>query len=342
MADNRKRQVKRYWPGKAPDWAQRGEEDEVRVSGNNTENGSDENIGNDDPRLRRLARYMVDDKEEIIADRRRIRQAEIISAIEDEEKQEFDVMEDDEDALEDKRRKIREKMLQKEKEVELEKVESESESEHETDSEEEETLIPMGKLVFVPNSERDTVMERERIEAEEKAAEEYVKRRIEERIDEAKQFVMAEIQNSEKPFEVEAESADIDTDDEVNRKEEDEAWMVRELARIKRDKESREGVNNMTEGELRENVFRRPKRKFNFLQRYYHKGAFFQSAPDDCSGTTVGFESIYDRDFSAPTGEDKLDKAKMAKVMQVKNFGSRGRTKWTHLVTEDTTNVSNL
>ncbi|EFJ16897.1 hypothetical protein SELMODRAFT_421618 [Selaginella moellendorffii] len=67
-----------------------------------------------------------------------------------------------------------------------------------------------------------------------------------------------------------------------------------------------------------------PKRKF--LQRDYKKGPFFQS--DN--------EPIYKRDFSEPTGEDKLDKKLLPKVMQVKGFGRRGRVKWTHLVNEDT------
>ena len=73
------------------------------------------------------------------------------------------------------------------------------------------------------------------------------------------------------------------------------------------------------------------------MQKYWHKGAFFQEAPDDAMGTTSTGD-IYMRDFSEPTGEDKFDKTVLPKVMQVKNFGRSGRTKWSHLVNEDTTN----
>lgn len=47
---------------------------------------------------------------------------------------------------------------------------------------------------------------------------------------------------------------------------------------------------------------------------------------------------MYRRDFSQPTLEDHFDKTILPKVMQVKNFGRSGRTKYTHLVDQDTTN----
>ena len=46
------------------------------------------------------------------------------------------------------------------------------------------------------------------------------------------------------------------------------------------------------------------------------------------------------RDITAPTLEDHFDKTVLPKVMQVKNFGRSGRTKYTHLVDQDTTEFS--
>eukprot|EP01027_Heterolobosea_sp_BB2_P005842 GEZU01008884.1.p2 GENE.GEZU01008884.1~~GEZU01008884.1.p2 ORF type:complete len:200 (+),score=76.60 GEZU01008884.1:426-1025(+) len=77
---------------------------------------------------------------------------------------------------------------------------------------------------------------------------------------------------------------------------------------------------------------REEKKKWGFLQRYYHKGAFYQEV--DREGNVK--EELYRRDYSAPTLEDKFDKAILPKVMQVKNFGRSGRTKYTHLLDQDT------
>nr|DAD18175.1 TPA_asm: hypothetical protein HUJ06_019638 [Nelumbo nucifera] len=370
--------VKRYWPGKAPEWADDADEDaDIRtaraVALEKAFPSQDDDSGivkKDDPRLRRLAESRIDNREEIRADHRRIRQAEIVSTIEEESKRQegADVEDEDEDALEERRRRIREKLLQRqqeeaallpEEEEEEAEEEEEEESEYETDSEEELMGMAMVKPVFVPKSERDTIAEHERLEAEERAIEELMKRKLEERKVETKQIVVEEIRKDEeiqKNLEVEANIADVDTDDEVNEAEEYEAWKAREIARIKRDREDREAmlkekeeiekVRNMTEEERREwerknpKPLPAPKQKWRFMQKYYHKGAFFQSDPDDYAAT-AGADNIYSRDFSAPTGEDKMDKTILPKVMQVKHFGRSGRTKWTHLVNEDTTDWNN-
>ena len=47
-------------------------------------------------------------------------------------------------------------------------------------------------------------------------------------------------------------------------------------------------------------------------------------------------DQVYKRDFAVPTLEDHFDKTVLPKVMQVKNFGRSGRTKYTHLVDQDT------
>ena len=48
-------------------------------------------------------------------------------------------------------------------------------------------------------------------------------------------------------------------------------------------------------------------------------------------------DTIFKRDYTAPTLEDHFNKTVLPKVMQVKNFGRSGRTKYTHLVDQDTT-----
>ncbi|KAK3135241.1 hypothetical protein QOZ80_5BG0416520 [Eleusine coracana subsp. coracana] len=354
--------VKRYWPGKAPEWADDADEDiDIRTTRVSLEKAfpKDEDgdvLPKDDRRLRRLAETRAENKEEL---------AEIVSTVEEEnERKEADIDEEDEEAQEERRRRIREKQLLRQQEEELlpqeeeEQVDEEEESEeseYETDSEDEQMGIAMVKPVFIPKSQRDTIAERERLEEEERQLEELVKKRLAARKIETKQLVVEEIRKDEhieKALNEEANIEDIDTDDELNEAEEYEAWKNREIARIKRDREERdarlkekeeiEKVRNMTEEERREWERKNPKQvhqtkqKWKFMQKYYHKGAFFQEGADDVI-QSAGKDDIYTRDFSEPTGEDKMDKSILPKVMQVKHFGRSGRTKWTHLVNEDTT-----
>ncbi|KAL2519642.1 MFAP1 domain-containing protein [Abeliophyllum distichum] len=93
------------------------------------------------------------------------------------------------DAMEERGRRIREKLLLRQQEEaalmpeeeEEEVEEEEEESEYETNSEEEMMGIAMVKSVFVSKSERDTISEHVRLEAEERALEEAVKKMMEER-----------------------------------------------------------------------------------------------------------------------------------------------------------------
>jgi microfibrillar-associated protein 1 len=49
-------------------------------------------------------------------------------------------------------------------------------------------------------------------------------------------------------------------------------------------------------------------------------------------------EDARKKTYDGATLEDKFDKSALPKVMQVKKFGFSGRTKYTHLVDQDTTN----
>lgn len=75
------------------------------------------------------------------------------------------------------------------------------------------------------------------------------------------------------------------------------------------------------------------KEKYRFMQKYYHKGAFYTD--DDVIG-----EALKKTNEAAPVLEDKFDKTILPEIMQVKNFGMAGRTKYTHLVDQDTTDFS--
>lgn len=136
----------------------------------------------------------------------------------------------------------------------------------------------------------------------------------------------------------------IDDTDGLEEAAEYQAWRLRELLRLRRDRDEREArereqielerVRNMTEEEKQEmdraklaEWESKPKGEYRFLQKYYHKGAFFGDMDD----------AVVQRDYTAPTGADLQNKEVLPEAMQVRDFGKRGRTKWTHLTAEDTT-----
>lgn len=130
-----------------------------------------------------------------------------------------------------------------------------------------------------------------------------------------------------------------------------EAWKVREMARLTRDAEEREEAviekaellrrRNMTDeerleedrlsGRLDDQKAEKPKR--NFMQKYYHKGVFYMD-----STSLKNEDDVRNKDYAAePTQWDKINVEALPAVLQVKNFGKRGRTKYTHLLDQDTT-----
>ena len=75
-----------------------------------------------------------------------------------------------------------------------------------------------------------------------------------------------------------------------------------------------------------------------YLQRFHHRGAFYM---DEDTLNQAGDDDVRHRaaEYSrAATGEDKIDKSALPKVMQVKKFGFAGySTKYQGLAKEDTT-----
>ncbi|AWP01122.1 Microfibrillar-associated protein 1 [Scophthalmus maximus] len=368
--------VKRYVSGKRPDYAPMESSDEEEEDFQFVKKGKEaeqeaelEEEDVNDPRLKRLLNRVSEDVEERLARHRHIAEPEVVaessedsdegtwhpereeSSEEEEEEEEEEV---DDEEIERRRAMMRQRAVDKKNdEMEVMEVEeegksgeeSESESEYEEYTDSEDEAEPRLKPVFIRKKDRITVAEREAEELKQRELEAEAKKQVEERRRYTLKIVEEE---AKKEFEENRRTLAaldaLDTDGE-NEEEEYEAWKVRELKRIKRDREARETMerekaeierfHNLTEEERRAELRNSGKQitnkaskgKYKFLQKYYHRGAFFMD----------GEEDVYKRDFSAPTLEDHFNKTILPKVMQVKNFGRSGRTKYTHLVDQDTT-----
>ncbi|CDR95076.1 micro-fibrillar-associated protein 1 C-terminus containing protein, putative [Babesia bigemina] len=223
-------------------------------------------------------------------------------------------------------------------------------SEHISIQESKEHSGVLEKPVFVPKNRRLTVLEKQELEREEQRRLECERQRALERQKQSKELLVQTLVAAETQQEVENAVEVVDDTDELTEKEY-ELWKIRELKRVLRDRDERtaherlaaevERRRHMTEEERladderidREKVQRAPRSKMLFLQKYYHKGAFFMDKLDD------GSEPLYNRDFNAPTADDRIDKSLMPKSMQVRRglYGKMGQVKHTHLTAEDTT-----
>ncbi|XP_014275327.1 microfibrillar-associated protein 1 [Halyomorpha halys] len=329
----------------------------------------------DDPRLRRLKSRRLDDKKESededegIKRHRHIHEPEVIESghsseneaemrrgRESSEEEEEEELSDTE--IERRRQMLKQRVLTLKEQMETEVLDKEEEGQSEQESEvesseyeeytdsEEEVGVRL-KPVFVRKKERVTILEKEKEAQRKKEIEMDAKKMAEERRKQTLKMVEEEIRKETNKGKLNGEDPsinDVNTDDE-NDEVEYEAWKQRELKRIKRDREEREQLEKerleierirvMTDEERRNEFRNNPKQitnkgtkgKYKFMQKYYHRGAFFMDREED----------LFRRDFSEATLEDHFDKTILPRVMQVKNFGRSGRTKYTHLVDQDTT-----
>ena len=282
---------------------------------------------------------------------------------------------DDEDAIARRRAAIRERLKNlrmeeaaaaKPEEEESDEEDEDDESEYETDTDESDDgigggLFNLPKPVFIPKHKRELVKEQEREEREEIERARLKELAKEQRKRETRNLVAEEVRKEAEGGEqdlADGYNSDTGAPDDTDKPEDDalefESWRLRELFRIKRDRDLRqarakekaevERRRKMTDEERAAEDARlginkgaqggeKDKGKWKFMQKYYHKGAFYM---DEESVAKGGKDDVRRRAADEATGEDKFNKASLPSVMQVKKFGRAGQTKYTHLLDQDT------
>ncbi|KAI4173895.1 MAG: hypothetical protein LQ343_002663 [Gyalolechia ehrenbergii] len=144
---------------------------------------------------------------------------------------------------------------------------------------------------------------------------------------------------------------EVDDADDIDPEMDRAAWKLRELKRVKRDREAieqaekeREEIErrrNLTkeEREAEDQAFleqqkeeREGKGKMGYMQKYFHKGAFFQ---DDTKAKGMDRRDIMGSRYQ----DDVVNRELLPQYMQIRDMtrlGRKGRTKYKDLKTEDT------
>ena len=207
------------------------------------------------------------------------------------------------------------------------------------------------KPVFKAKTERQSATHSDLVDQEQQQYKEQEAAKLEQRKKETHQMVAEMLKNEvmEQRTSTALDGGDglwmeVDDTDNPENEQEFEEWKLRELTRLKRDKEERlryieelkliEQRREMTDRERREDElkagidrFHKEKGQQKFMQKFFHKGAFYLDEHDDL---------VKKRDFTAPTLEDRFNKETLPEIMQRREFGKKGQSKWTHLAAEDT------
>jgi microfibrillar-associated protein 1 len=168
-----------------------------------------------------------------------------------------------------------------------ETTESESDSGSESESEDDFPIKALPKPVFVKKEARETVLESEKRAKEAEEAKNRKEMLEEQRKADSREMLLNVLRNEMKEIGKSLEESQIDDTDGLDEDEEFNGWKLRELLRIKRDREERqnrlvdeediERRRNMTDEQIAEEnkddgKLGVEKAKANFLQKYYHKG----------------------------------------------------------------------
>ena len=274
--------------------------------------------------------------------------------IQNEKEEEINRLKEKNEIEENKKEKI---MSKREKDLLKKYVETNSsEEESEENEEEEEESVP----IFISSNSRNQKKQvnnnnNEDIENEN---EQIIKRKKEDNINNLIKKEKDKKSNN-KESDIKKENNDLlnimpDDTDNPDDQIEYENWKIRELNRIKRQMEEKEikkkeqkeieRRRNLTDEQRKEenlklgsdSTIRNFKSKIKYLQKYYHKGAFFQDEAYNNS------EHIYNRDFNLPTWEDSIDRSNLPGIMEKRrgNLFKKGQSKYTHLTNEDTTDFN--
>jgi microfibrillar-associated protein 1 len=230
---------------------------------------------------------------------------------------------------------------------------SEEESSEEEESEEEAPRRVMIRPMFIKKDKRNgaAMKEVEKTDDQLIAVEEERRRKAaDEIVEEQIRKDIAAKEAGKKNWDDEEEEDEVDDTDGLDPEAEYAAWKLRELQRIKRDRQAiEEREKELAELERRKNLTaeerkaeddefiakqkeeKEGKGKMAYMQKYYHKGAFFQ---DDLKA-----EGLDRRDIMGSRFADDVDREMLPQALQMRDMtklGKKGATKYKDLKSEDT------
>jgi microfibrillar-associated protein 1 len=277
------------------------------------------------------------------------REGEIIAGIEDAEEEDFDAVEEEFDGREDD--DFNEHSMEEQRNVRMENFDEDV-----LDREEQDKSVDNGqnegdnlvKLVYIPKNLR--LRESENQTSDPRKAKVAKMRKANSALIKLTKALHAESENLANVSEESIAELVSDDDDQSSRLEEYKAWKIRELQRIKRDELERQKFELLKEETVRRaqmndlermaedkaiGKYDRPEKSdYRYMQKYYSSFTFHQDSEDP----------IFKRDYNVAVGYDNFDKSVLPQRMQRRgdDFGKRGKSKYTDLLSEDTNNYQTV